>query len=71
MGAGSTEPASDVMSTCDDEQIVVSLERNSGVDVEIWETKSYLQTYVSRTNRTNGNADNSFFSGLDGDADEH
>lgn len=61
----------DVCSTCNNEQIVVSFERNDQIDVEIWETSSYLEMYTSRTSRANGNVDNGFFSGLNGDADEH
>lgn len=67
VGEGPNESAVDVASTCGNEQIVVGFERNGHLDVEVWDTKNFLQMHTARANRSNGHVDNGFFSGLSGD----
>lgn len=69
MGKCSSEPAVDIASTANNEQIIVGLDKTSHVDLEIWDTATFLKEYTSRSARSNGHTDTGFFSGLNGEGE--
>ncbi|KAI6174838.1 hypothetical protein M3Y97_00965900 [Aphelenchoides bicaudatus] len=73
IGEGKTGLACDVASSCDFEQIIVSLNREDRVDVEVWETSDTVQNWStnvvsqSRKRPAQNQVDADFFADLDED----
>lgn len=66
VGEASHEPALDVDSTADNKHIILGLDRNGHVNVEVWETKTFLNDHTTSSHKApNGDhSENGFFDGL-------